>query len=264
MQDITITLLQAELAWQDRQANLDQFTRRLGEITEASDMIVLPEMFTTGFTIEAKIHAEPMEGPSMRWMMEQSSRKQTVIIGSLIIQEDDEYYNRLIWMRPDGTYDWYDKRHLFSYARENLSFSKGNRILVTEYKGWRFQPQICYDLRFPVWSANRFRHGHYAYDCLIYLANWPDPRRHAWKTLLCARAIENLAYVAGVNRVGTDGKGLRYAGDSAICDLMGKVIAGADPYQEATITARLSYKELTQIREQFAFGKDWDNYVISD
>ncbi len=262
MQDITLTLIQADLVWGDKQANLQRFAEKLQQIPKPTDIIVLPEMFTTGFIVEPESYAEPMDGPTLQWIKEQSSLHQALITGSIIIIEDGHYVNRMVWVQPDGKCDFYDKRHLFTFGREHLRFSRGRISPVFTYQGWKFRPLICYDLRFPVWCMNRLQDGHYDYDVLIDIASWPDVRRHAWNILLAGRAIENIAYMVGVNRVGKDGKGISFSGDTAVFDPWGNALATTKPYKEAILTITLSYKELIYIREHFAFGEDWDRFQL--
>ncbi len=264
MQDLTVTLIQADLAWGDKQVNLQKFTEKLQQIPRPVDIIVLPEMFTTGFIVEPESLAETMDGPSMRWLQEQASLHRSVITGSLIIIEDGHYLNRMIWMRPDGAWDYYDKRHLFTFGGEHLRFTRGNLAPVFTYRGWKFKPLICYDLRFPVWCKNQIREGQYDYDVLIDIASWPDARRNAWNVFMISRAMENIAYMAGVNRVGKDAKGLAFSGDTALVDPLGNPMATTEPYQEAIVTVTLSFRDLTHIRKHYAFGRDWDSFQISD
>ncbi|MDD5507167.1 MAG: nitrilase family protein [Bacteroidales bacterium] len=262
MQDITLTMFQADLAWEDKQTNLHRFSKKLQQIPSQTDVIVLPEMFTTAFVVEPEEYAETMDGPTMQWLKEQSVRYQAVVTGSLIVIEDGRYVNRMIWMKPDGHWDFYDKRHLFTFGGEHLRFSRGDSAPVFETRGWKFRPLICYDLRFPVWCKNHMLDGGYAYDVLIDVASWPDARRNAWNIFLASRAIENIAYAAGVNRVGRDPKGLNFSGDTAVFDPLGNPVAAAEPYKEAMLTATLSYRELSYVREHFAFGQDWDRFQI--
>ena len=264
MQDITLTLFQADLAWGDKQTNLLRFSKKFRQIPQNTDIIVLPEMFTTAFVVEPEEYAEAMDGPTMKWLREHSAQYQAVITGSIIINENGRYFNRMIWMKPDGQFDFYDKRHLFTFGGEHLQFSRGNLAPVFEYKGWKFKPLICYDLRFPVWCKNRLQERQYAYDVLIDIASWPDARRNAWNIFLASRAIENIAYAVGVNRVGRDGKGLTFSGDTSVTDPHGNTVIATETYKEALITATLSFSELTHVRERFGFGKDWDGFQISD
>jgi omega-amidase len=246
-----VTLIQSNLHWENIAANLEMFDKKLAEISD-TDIIVLPEMFTTGFTMNAAALAETMEGTAVQWIKKQAAAKQAAITGSLIIEEDGKYYNRLIWMLPDGSYQYYDKRHLFTMAKEEETFTAGQEKIIIEYLGWKICPFICYDLRFPVWNRNTLD-----YDMAIYVANWPDKRSYHWRSLLLARAIENQCFVIAVNRVGRDGKDFYYSGHSSVIDPAGEVV-----YQSADIedifTARLSLEHLRDIRKKLPFLKDRD------
>lgn len=233
------------------------FSDSIDSIDAGTDLIVLPEMFSTGFTMDAESQAEPVDGPSTDWLRIQASDRQTAICGSLIIKDGEHYYNRFILMRPDGTHEQYDKRHLFRLADEHQHYSAGEKQAVFELNGWRVCPMICYDLRFPVWSRNRD-----AYDLLIYVANWPGRRHLAWETLIRARAIENQAYVAAVNRSGTDGNDLPYLGGSAIIDYLGQELLdlGSTPGHGM---ASLNMQDLLTFRDRFPFHKDADQFEIA-
>jgi predicted amidohydrolase len=261
MQDLTITLVQSSLAWEDPGANLEAFGKKLQSLPQ-TDLVILPEMFNTGFTMDAAKNAETMNGPGISWMKDAARRHGCVICGSLIIREDDKYYNRLVWMRPDGSYSKYDKKHLFRMGGEHLVFSPGHEKLIVEIRGWKVMPLVCYDLRFPVWSRNAFRGRNYAYDLLIYVANWPSVRATAWKSLLRARAIENMAYAAGLNRTGTDGKGVAHSGDSMLVAPDGsiplKIASCAESMQHFTLDKTF----LTGTREKLGVGRDWDRFII--
>jgi omega-amidase len=259
MQDLTITLVQTSLFWEDPEANISNFEKLLDGIDTPTDLIILPEMFNTGFTMAAKQNAEMMDGRSIQWMADTAKSKQNVVCGSLIIKEDNKYYNRLIWMRPDGSFEHYDKKHLFRMGEEHLHFDAGNEKLITEIKGWKIMPLICYDLRFPVWSKNTYKEEKYAYDVLIYVANWPAVRAEAWTSLIKGRAIENLAYAIGVNRIGTDGRGYEYSGDSLVAAPWGKQISATRSAVESTSTLILKAAELKDIRNKIGVGKDWDD-----
>ncbi len=257
---LRVTIVQADLAWGDKKTNLDNLTKILHQHQEETDLIILPEMFATGFLTEPEEIWEPVNGPVMRWMSSMASALNAVITSSIAIKEDGKFYNRLIWMRPDGTYEKYDKRHLFSMGNEHEHFTSGFESLIVELKGWKIKPLVCYDLRFPVWSKNRYREGSYEYDLLFYVASWPNVRRTAWQTLLAARAIENLSYCIGVNRVGQDEKGYPHSGGSVIHDFKGNLVSGcADDTTEA-ITMELDYEELNEFRNHFNVGPDWDFY----
>jgi len=255
--DIRITWLQTPLHWQNPEANLEMFSRKLKNIPEGTDLLVLPEMFTTGFSMEAEKLAEDMSGPGIHWLEQKAADKGCVITASLIIRDRGRYFNRLIWMRPDGTFCHYDKRHLFRMAGEHRFFSPGNHRVVTELKQWRIRPLICYDLRFPVWSRSLDDT-----DILIYIANWPEARSRAWKILLPARAVENQCYALGVNRVGKDGKGLAYSGDSGLYDAKGETIRMCPPHTEGMETAVLSWKGLQNFRSKFQAALDADRFEV--
>jgi predicted amidohydrolase len=262
MQDLRITLFQSELLWEDTPGNLARFDEKLRDYRGMQDLILLPEMFNTGFSVEPESIAEPPGGPTMLWLSHKAKELDCVIAGTLIIREGVNYFNRLVWMRPDGNMDTYDKRHLFRMADEHLQFRGGSRKRIVELKGWRICPLICYDLRFPVWSKNTYKAGLYEYDLLIYLANWPEVRNHVWKSLLTARAIENLSYVAGVNRIGRDGNGIPHSGDSVIIDARGTRMLGIPPNMDSEATISLSWQDLQEVREKFNVGLDWDEFTL--
>lgn len=262
MSPINVTLVQADLVWHDPEANRQRLQERLAALAGRTDLVVLPEMFTTGFTMEAKSVAENADGPTVQWMREQAAKLGAVITGSIATREGERYYNRLIWMRPDGTYESYDKRHLFRMAHEQDHYSAGARRSIVELKGWKVLPLVCYDLRFPVWSRNRIgRDGEY--DVLVYVANWPERRRHAWQTLIKARAIENLCYCIAVNRVGTDGSGIAYTGDSAAIDFLGQPMT-APSEQEFVATVTLDKAALDAFRAKFPAYLDADDFHLSE
>ena len=255
--DINVTLVQTPLHWQDAAANRQLLAEKLSRLEAPTDLIVLPEMFTTGFSMAAPQLAETMSGPTLSWLAKQAHKLQSVITGSLIIADQGRYFNRLIWMRPDGSYAQYDKRHLFRMAGEHHTYSPGQHRLLVELKGWRICPLVCYDLRFPVWSRNREP----AYDLLLYVANWPEKRSLAWKTLLQARAIENLAYVVGVNRTGEDGKGICYAGDSLVLAPDGHIRYHQN-HKEMIKTIRLERQLLDDFRASFPAHLDADPFQL--
>lgn len=262
MQDLNISIIQSDLVWKDKAANLASFSYDIDQIQEDVGLIVLPEMFNTGFVVEPEDVAENMEGPTMKWLREQANKSKAVICASIIIQEENNYFNRLLWMRPDGSFEQYDKRHLFSLGGEQHHFTGGSKSLIVELQGWKIKPLVCYDLRFPVWSKNEYKNGEYAYDLLIYVANWPASRRDPWMSLLKARAIENQAYVIGVNRIGEDGNGLKHAGDSNIYDAKGKKLIQQEINTEFTETISLSKNMLDDFRKKFTVGLDWDSFSI--
>ncbi len=259
MESLTITIIQSDLSWENKAENISRFNQKIASISQKTDLIVLPEMFNTSFSMNSEKMAEKMAGETMTMMASWAKSKDAVITGSLIIEENEQFYNRLIWMRPDGSYEYYDKRHLFRMAGENEHYSFGDKKIIVELKGWRICPLICYDLRFPVWSRNNNE-----YDCLVYVANWPERRSHPWKTLLMARAIENISYVIGVNRIGLDGSGIAFSGDSAIIDFKGEVISQTNPHQESIETIVLSASDLNEFRKSFPAWMDADKFEIKN
>lgn len=256
MQDLRITTVQSSLHWENIDANLEQFSEKLAGLENQTDLIVLPEMFTTGFSMNAQQLAENMEGKTMQWMTAQAADKGAVLTGSFIARENGAYYNRLIWMRPDGTFETYDKRHLFRLAKEHNFYKAGTKRLVTQWKSWKICPLICYDLRFPVWSRNTEN-----YDLLIYVANFPERRSEAWKNLLVARAIENQAFTVGVNRVGTDGKDIFHSGDTSVIDFEGRLLYRASQV-EAVFSTSLSLTDLKRFRKRLSFLADGDDFEV--
>jgi omega-amidase len=261
MPDFTLSLVQTNLHWHDPAANRDALGQLLADTLAGpglTDLIVLPEMFTTGFSMDTT-QAEPLAGPTLAWLREQAAHYDAVVTGSVMLTEGGRYYNRLLWVRPDGSYSSYDKRHLFRMSGEHEVFTPGGtERLVEEWRGWRICPLVCYDLRFPVWSSNS---GPAPYDLLLYVASWPDARISAWKLLLQARAIENLAYVAGVNRIGIDGNGLEYSGFSMLLDPRGDHLAqaGSPP---TVLTRRLMRHALQDLREHLSALLDADEFEL--
>lgn len=264
MMDLKVTLIQSHLYWENVDQNLITFTEKINSIKEPTDIIVLPEMFNTGFSMDSEKLAERMSGKTVSWMMETAKKTNAVILGSLIITEHDEYYNRLVWAQPNGDYYTYDKRHLFRMAGEHEHFSGGDELLIVHYKGWRVCPLVCYDLRFPVWSRNVTEEGDTAYDCLIYIANWPAARKAPWSKLLEARAIENQCYVVGVNRVGKDGNEIDYSGNSVVVNPKGEVISSIPENDNTNETLSISLEELNDFRTKFPVGMDADTFFIKE
>jgi predicted amidohydrolase len=253
MPDLTVTLIQTELVWEEIQANLKRFQAEIDAMASPTDLVILPEMLSTGFSMGAEALAEEMDGAAVTWMRNTAVEKNTVITGSVMIKDKGRFFNRLIWARPDGTMETYDKKHLFRYAGEEKVYTPGQRRITVELNGWKIRPFICYDLRFPIWTRNLDN----AYDLAIFVANWPTRRAHHWRALLPARAIENQAYVAAVNRVGKDGNGIAYRGDSAVIDPLGRVLfEKADDACAATLT--LSRNVLADYRRQFPAWMDAD------
>ncbi|MGD0709994.1 MAG: amidohydrolase [Bacteroidales bacterium] len=264
MQDIRVAIIQTILLWEDIPGNLTMFGKKISDIKEAVDLIVLPEMFNTGFSMNPAACAENTDSLTTEWMRAQAKKKNCAICGSVLSKEGNRYYNRLIWMMPDGNYFYYDKKHLFRYAGEHEVFSQGRGVITTKFNEWNIRPLVCYDLRFPVWCRNAHKNGVFDFDVLIFVANWPEKRRNAWMSLLIARAIENQSYVIGVNRVGTDGKGNSHAGDSIVIDPKGNVMMQIPSHKEAIEIATLSYAEMQSYREHFRVALDWDRFTIEE
>ncbi len=261
MSSLTLTIIQTNLSWENKAANLQRLKEKIEGMQQQTEIVVLPEMFSTGFTMAPELFAETMEGDTIAWMKEIAAANKIIITGSLIIAEDGLYFNRLIWMLPNGQMGYYDKRHLFAYGEEDKHYAAGNKRLIASVKGWRINLQVCYDLRFPVWSRQQTDTVEGEYDVLVYVANWPERRNHAWKTLLCARAIENQCFVVGVNRVGKDNKNVYFSGDSLVIDPLGQVLYHmAD--EEDVFTITLQKETVDKARSQFPFWKDADGFTI--
>ena len=258
MQDLTVSLVQSNLYWQDAQANLAMFEEKIWHLAGKTDLIILPEMFTTGFSMDAVKLAEPMNLTTFKWMKQMAAHTKAVITGSYIVNVNGQFLNRLVWMRADGSFETYDKRHLFRMADEHKVYTAGTKRIICDIKGWKIAPFICYDLRFPVWSRNIKNE---LFDVMIYVANWPEKRVQHWNTLLQARAIENLSYVIGVNRVGDDGKEIHYSGESAIINPKGEHL-----YQQKEIedihTQTLEYEKLYKYRKSFPAYLDSDEFEL--
>jgi omega-amidase len=273
MAPLTITTIQTNLVWENKNANLQLLGKKINGLQEKTEIVVLPEMFSTGFSMQPKLFAETMEGETVQWMKEISSSNKIILTGSLIIEENEQFYNRLIWMLPNGEFGYYDKRHLFGLAQEDKYYTAGNKRLIASVKGWKINLQVCYDLRFPLWARNRIvpieksmeeesqtsPETRPEFDVLLYVANWPERRSHAWKTLLCARAIENQCYVVGVNRVGVDGNNVSHSGNSLVIDPLGEVLYHmAD--EEDIFTITLQKEWLSDVRKKYPFWKDADDF----
>ncbi len=261
MSSLSVTTIQVNLSWEDKETNLAQFAEKIISLRGKTEVVVLPEMFSTGFSMKPEVLAEPMTGKTISWLKNLSKENNLVLIGSLMIEDEGNYYNRLLCVLPNGTIGHYDKRHLFSYAGEEKYFSAGSRRLIASVKGWKLCLQVCYDLRFPVWARQQQKDNTPEYDALIYVANWPEKRKHAWKTLLTARAIENQCYVVGVNRVGNDGHDIPHSGDTMVIDALGKTLYHCEG-KEDTHTVVLQKDELNTVRERFPFWKDGDGFDI--
>lgn len=264
-ENLTVTLVQTSLHWQEIDANLEMLNAKLLSVKD-TDLIILPEVFTTGFSMDAPELAEEMDcSRAVAWMRQTAAAKSCVVTGSLIIAVHSRgskgkktFHNRLIWMNPDGTSQYYDKRHLFGFSKEEEVFTAGNEKLIVELKGWKICPLICYDLRFPVWSRNDIN----GYDLLLYVANWPERRIYAWKHLLVARAIENQAFVIGVNRTGNDGNDIYHSGDSMVVNALGNILYHRQD-EEDIFTMTLNYEDLKKVRETFQFLKDADSFSLN-
>lgn len=263
MQPLTITIIQTNLFWEDKTANLNMLQQKIEGIKEKTELVILPEMFSTGFSMKPENLAETMEGNTIQWMKEVASKNRIILTGSVIIKENGNYYNRLIWMLPNGQVGKYDKRHLFAFAGEHEYYSSGKKRLIASVKGWKINLQICYDLRFPVWARQSPGENDLKYDVLINVANWPQKRNIAWNTLLQARAIENQCFVVGVNRVGEDGNKNIYLGDSQIIDPLGEVLFHRS-MDETVATYTLSKDTIAKVRDQFPFLNDADYFIIND
>lgn len=293
MSTLTITTIQTNLHWEDKAANLKMLEQKIMGISEKTEIVVLPEMFNTGFTMRPEQLAETMEGETVNWMKRVAMAKRVVLVGSVAVKREEVnkqtetvslFTNRLIWMLPNGQYGYYDKRHLFAFAGEDQHYTAGNKRLIASVKGWKINLQVCYDLRFPVWARNRSfaasdaiastaaqddnpsfakaTEGKAEYDVLIYVANWPERRSHAWKTLLQARAIENQCYVVGVNRVGNDGNNIYHSGDSMVIDPLGEVLYTMKD-EEDIHTITIDKANLNAVREKLPFLRDGDGFSIS-
>ncbi|HIW20347.1 MAG TPA: amidohydrolase [Candidatus Alistipes pullicola] len=250
-----ITLIQTDLLWNDPAGNRARFEQKIAEAGSA-DLIVLPEMFSTGFCTQPRLAAEPLGGETLPWMKRIAQKTDCALAGSVAVEENGNYFNRFYFVKPDGSVSQYDKRHLFTYGGEHKEFTAGDKRVIVEYKGWRILLQICYDLRFPVWSRNRND-----YDLALYTANWPTPRVDAWSALLRARAIENLCYVAGINRTGTD-PNCSYCGKSALLDFKGQTLADVEPGKEALLSAELDADALRDFRKNFPALQDADRFSL--
>lgn len=256
MKPLVISLVQSDISWEDKQGNLAQFDRLISGLPPKTHIALLPELFATGFSMETSL-AEAMDGATVRWMKELSRRTGKIIGGSVMVAENGAFFNRFVWMLPNGIHYSYDKRHLFSYAQEDQYFQRGENRLIVQVNGWKICLQVCYDLRFPVWA----RQTKDRYDILVNVANWPKQRSYAWDTLLRARAIENQSFVVGVNRVGEDQQGNQYIGRSVAIDPLGRVVASAEN-KEKTITHTFHIEEVENVRNRFPFLDDADDFMI--
>ena len=257
--EISITTIQTDLHWENKVANYELFSKAIDQASEKSNLIVLPEMFTTGFSMNTKNLAEKMDGPSVKWMKSHAENTNKYLAGSLIIKEKNHFFNRLVVAYPSGEIKYYDKKHLFSFAHEHENYTPGKQELILTIKGVKIAFFICYDLRFPVWCRNL----KLKYDIAVYIANWPEKRRNHWMTLLKARAIENQSYVVGVNRIGNDGNGINYSGDSAIYNYLGEKVSHTQPNKHKIENHKLNIDSLKEYRTRFPAHLDADNFKIS-
>lgn len=273
MSTLTITGIQTHLHWENPVANLNMLEEKIKSISDRTEIVILPEMFSTGFSMKPETLAETMDGETVKWMKRIASEKKIILAGSVMITDSvhnnkdqtgttgPAYYNRLIWMLPSGQYGYYDKRHLFAYAGEDERYTPGTKRLIASVKGWKINLLVCYDLRFPVWSRQQLKEEGPEFDLLVYVANWPERRIHAWKTLLQARAIENQCYVAGINRVGKDGHDIYHSGSSMVIDLLGEILY-QEENKEAVFTITLQKEKLEDTRAKLPFWKDGDSFII--
>lgn len=262
MQDLALAYIQTDLVWEQPEPNRDHLEELIGAISPGQDLIVLPETFTTGFPVDPASFAEDVGGPSMDWMAAMAARTKAVITGSILLKADNGFQNTLVWMQADGQFRTYAKRHVFRMGGEHELIQPGDTLLSVELKGWKIRPLICYDLRFPVWSKNTFKNDEFGYDLLIYVANWPAVRSYPWNQLLIARAIENMTYVLGVNRIGSDINGIAYDGYSQLISPKGLILSQAVAKKEAVIESVLSKADLVNLRTKFNVGPDWDSFDL--
>ena len=266
MEKLIITTIQTNLHWENKTANLEMLEKKILGIAEKTNIVLLPEMFSTGFSMQPALFAETMEGETVNWMRNLAKQKNIILGGSIMVSENDVYFNRFIWMQPNGQYGFYDKRHCFSLAGEDQHYGSGNKRTIASVGGWKINLQICYDLRFPVWSRQQLQQDEQnnfnpEYDVLVYVANWPERRSNAWKTLLQARAIENQAFVFGVNRVGNDGNQIYHSGDTMVVDPMGEVLY-QNSHNEDIHTITIEKNKLREVREKLPFWKDGDHFLL--
>ncbi|GGW55272.1 putative amidohydrolase [Winogradskyella epiphytica] len=254
---LNVALVQTDLVWEDPEANRRLLDDKINALSSEVDLIVFPEMFTSGFTMNPSAVAETMEGRTIEWLKEKAKEKQAVLMGSLVITENDNFYNRMVCVEPSGAITKYDKRHTFTLANEHKVYTAGTEKVIFEYKGWKICPLVCYDLRFPVWARNVED-----YDLLVYIASWPKVRITAWDTLLKARAIENMTYCIGVNRVGLDGNNHEYSGHSVAYDVLGNRLDTLKESEDATEIVTLKKDQIKTYRDKLSFLKDRDSFSL--
>ena len=255
---LTFTLIQTDLFWEDKKANLLMLEEKILNLKDKTQIVVLPEMFSTGFSMLPNLFAETMQGYTIDWMKRIASTQKIILTGSVMIEEEGNYYNRLIWMMPNGQFGYYDKRHCFAYANEDKHYTAGKTKTIAQVNGWKINLQICYDLRFPVWVRQQKNN---LYDAIIYVANWPERRSTAWKSLLVARAIENQCYVIAVNRVGKDGNDIEHSGDSMVINPLGEILYQKNNVEDI-FTFTIDKNIVEEVRNKFPFWKDADDFII--
>jgi len=262
--DLKIGLIQTDLIWEDTQANLAKFDALFKTVNDDVEILILPEMFATGFTMKVDKLKKPLGQLAFNWLKNKAHSLDKILVGSILFEENRKYYNRLFWMRPDGSYEFYNKRHLFQMGNEHKVMTAGDKPIIVSYKNTKFNLQVCYDLRFPVWSKNKYnlKTDSYAYDVLLYVANWPNVRKQAYMSLLKARAIENQAFVIWVNRVGVDGNNRAHSGDTMLLDPLGNSKDSLPENVEKILYVTINLNELTTIRKNFKVGLDWDNFDV--
>ena len=261
MSSLSFTLIQSNLFWENATQNLEMFSKKLDAIDKKSNVVILPEMFSTGFSMQPNLFAEKMDGVTINWMKQQATKHKIILCGSIMIEEDGNYFNRFVWMQPNGVWATYDKKHLFAFAGENNYFTAGKNQLITQANGIKIKPLICYDLRFPVWARQQTNNANDMYDVLLYVANWPERRSYAWKSLLVARAIENQCFVIAVHRIGKDGNDINHSGDSMIINPLGEIIY-CNSNEESIFTYTINKVEIEEIRNRFPFYIDADGFNI--
>ncbi len=264
MSTIKLALVQTDLLWENPKGNFKKFDVLLQNLDMDTEIVILPEVFSTGFTMEVNHLEKPVGNSALNWLKKKANSLNKIIIGSILLEEKQKYFNRMYWIRPDGSYSYYDKRHLFQMGGEHKVMTAGNKRIIIPYKDTHFMLQICYDLRFPVWVKNRFdkQNNTHEYDVLIYISNWPEIRKEAYMTLLKARAIENQAYVVWVNRIGVDNKEINHSGDSQVLDPQGTIIKQMPKNKEGILYATIDLKKIRKIRNDFKIGLDWDAFKV--
>jgi omega-amidase len=261
MFSLSFTLIQSNLFWENATQNLEMFSKKLDAIDRKTNVVILPEMFSTGFSMQPNLFAEKMDGNTIQWMKQQAAKHKIILCGSVMIEAEGNYFNRFVWMQPNGVFATYDKKHLFAFAGENNYFTAGKNQIITQANGLKIKPLICYDLRFPVWARQQTNTTNDMYDVLLYVANWPERRSYAWKSLLVARAIENQCFVIAVNRIGKDGNDINHSGDSMIINPLGEIIY-SNANEESIFTYTIEKSVVDEIRAKFHFYKDADSFNI--